>query len=150
MRTTGEHEPAKVELGSFLGNLPELLTGLLADGRCLALIVDFDDGRYVQVLIDERSILAEVISNLHAPEEGALTSDQEEALDGAGWLHPEPNGNPNWHREFTGLGEVFLAADTLGEACRRILGKGEGPRPEMVSLRTFEMNGASRVRDRSA
>lgn len=149
MKTTGVTGGVQVELGSFLGNLPELLAACVDDGRCLAGIAEFDDVRYVQFVISESRITIEVISNLYLSESNALSIEQESLLAGSNWSAPQVGGNPNWHQSFDAPTGIFEAAVALGDACTRILGKGGGLRPEVIELRTFVVHGARRVRDQA-
>jgi hypothetical protein len=87
-------------VGSFIANLPELLGAMAVDPRCLVVVIEFEDGRYVQYWVEpEGEVIAEVVSNLNIGDAVALSHEDEARLRGAGWSEPAPGPKPNWRFE---------------------------------------------------
>ena len=127
MRVThlsGSTDRSEASVGSFVANLPELLGSMVVDPRCLVVIAEFSDGRYVQFWVErDRTLIAEVVSNLYLRDVLALSVEDEDALRRDGWGEPSPGPNPNWHvttRGDEGLWRVVtmvrrVVYDVLGE-----------------------------------
>lgn len=138
MNVTGEQNHVETTVNSFVGNLPELLAGMMRDPRILVAIADFEDFRYVQFWAEDDFIVAEVISNINVPENNALTEEQEQQLRDAGWSDPEPeSGFPNWRRQESGAGAILSLALASADATTRILQQGSTPELQTVKLKTF-------------
>jgi len=43
---------ACIDVGSFIANLPEMLGAMVLDPRCLVAVIEFEDVRYVQYLVE--------------------------------------------------------------------------------------------------
>jgi hypothetical protein len=136
MQFTGSDRWERTSLSSFLGNLPELLGALAAERHAVAAIAEFEDFRYVQVLVDEGWIEAEVISNTNVPDRNALTSSQERLLERAGWM-PPGDRSPNWLKIGFGVESIFSIATSLSDATVRILGQRKSGGGNEVRVKTF-------------
>jgi len=72
-----------------------MLGAMVLDPRCLVAVIEFEDVRYVQYLVEPTGrVIAEVISNLKIGDAVALSSEDEERLRSAGWSEPSPVPNP--------------------------------------------------------
>ncbi len=141
MNVTGEHTPAETSVTSFLGNLPELLAAMMNDPRIMVAIADFEDYRYVQFWAEDDFIVAEVISNINVYNGDALTHEQEQLLEVAGWSVPDPDaGHPNWRRQEWGPGAILSIAEAAADASTRILRQGMDPGLQKVMLKTFPVD----------
>jgi hypothetical protein len=136
MHFTGSDHWETTSLDSFLANLPELLGALVAERQPVAAIAEFEDHRYVQVLVDEGWIEAEVISNTNVPDRTALSNRQEQLLEQAGWM-PPGDRSPNWLKVGFGMESVFPLAGSLADASVRILGQRQHGRDRDVRVMTF-------------
>jgi len=136
MQFTGSDRWEPTSLSSFLGNLPELLGALAAERHAVVAIAEFEDFRYVQVLVDDGWIEAEVISNTNVPDHNALTSTQEQLLERAGWL-PPGDRSPNWLKIGFGAESIFSIAAALADATVRILGQRPSGNEGEVRVKTF-------------
>jgi hypothetical protein len=136
MQFTGSDRWERTSLASFIGNLPELLGALVAEGQTVAAIAEFQDFRYVQVLVDEGWIEAEVVSNTNVPDRNALSSSQERLLERAGWT-PPGDRSPNWLKIGFGVESIFPIAASLADATVRILGQRQSGDGNEVRVKTF-------------
>ena len=147
MNVTGERTPAETTVASFLGNLPELLAAMMNDPRIMVAIADFEDYRYVQFWAEDDFIVAEVISNINVYSGDALTQEQEQLLEEAGWSVPNPDaGFPNWRRQEWGPGAILSIAEAAADASTQILRQGMEPGLQKVMLKTFPVTKKSAKR----
>jgi hypothetical protein len=139
MGLTGMEGEQVIPVGSFLGNLPEMLVAMLADARPLVAIAEFADDRYVQFWVEDDRIEAEVVSNVNVPlESPALSAAEEELLCEAGWHEPGPDleARPNYYRHEHGPQAAMELSFAVADAAVRILGVATPP-SSPVRLRTF-------------
>ena len=134
---TSEATVSKSTVGSFIANLPELLGALGRDARCVAIICEFDDGRYVQFWIDPAgSITAEVVSNSNIFEAAVLDDADEESLRSLGWSEPSPKSRPNWFIDVDAAFGLVRISRIVARSVYLVLGE----RPSNgVRFRTFAM-----------
>jgi hypothetical protein len=123
-------------VGSFVANLPELLGAMVADPRCLVVVIEFEDVRYVQFWVEpDGKVIAEVISNLNIGDAEALSTQDEEMLRRAGWTEPSPGPRPNWRIEAHDLAGVMKAVSMSRDAVYGVLRERDA---NTVSVRMWE------------
>jgi hypothetical protein len=142
---TGTEESAESTVGSFVGNLPELVGSMMVDPRTLVAIASFDDERYVQFWLESpRYLVAEVISNLNIGDAVALSQHDEEQLRAMGWAEPSPGPNPNWRIEGDSVRDLISMVKLTERAIYEVLGEQPNNR---VRLRTFPVERAGKTTD---
>ena len=129
-------EPVQCTLESFLANMPEMLGAFFGHEEPLAVIVDLREGLFLQFWIEKEMVIVEVASNFYFADAGMLRSDQELALQGAGWSAPQGKNLPNWRLEKYGLAGLREVTQRSLDALLHIL--VEEPRTSTSILdRTF-------------
>lgn len=147
-------------MASLVGNLSELLCVSIDDPRCIVVIAEFDDHRYVQFWLDSWDYFAaEVISNRNIGRERALTDDQELSLRALGWNEPTTSRHPNWRREGTSIGSLVQIVQSIQHVVLDVLGESmsspvhirtfaiesercSGPRTDDGSVRVYQREGS--------
>ncbi len=144
----GRHdEPTTSSVGSFISNLPELLGAMARDPRCLLLIVEFEDVRYVQFRGEpDGTLIAEVVSNVNIGHAVALSAEDEQRLREAGWTEPSPGPLPNWRYEASGDDGLVRIVSMTRDAVYQVLGEHDA---NPVTVRLWEGPHTSRAWRRS-
>jgi hypothetical protein len=137
VQLTGHKRGVESTVGSFIANLPELLGELLVDHRCIVVIAEFVDHRYVQFRLDSPTyFVGEVISNLNISDLRALSNSDEEKLERMGWNQPQEPGRPNWFRSGSSIGDLIEVIDLTRRAVYDVL---EEKPSNVVLVKTFEV-----------
>ena len=111
----------RVEVGSLIGNLPELLAWAIAAPTTRIVIIEPDGGgRYVQALCAKGDIHVECSSDAFLEEDERLGLDEELALISAGF-EPPSECCPNWSWDAEGIGASIEAAAKLAEGIFGVL-----------------------------
>jgi hypothetical protein len=133
----GRHdERVQSSVGSFIANLPEMLGAMVLDPRCLVAVIEFEDVRYVQYLVEPTGrVIAEVISNLNIGDAVALSSEDEERLRSAGWSEPSPGPKPNWRYEAVDPAGLMKIVSMSRDVVYDVLRERDA---NAVSVRIFE------------
>ena len=137
VHVTGERNGVTSNVGSFVANLPEMLSAMALDPRCLVAILEFSDGRYVQFWVEpDGATAAELVSNLNIGDAVALDCNDEENLFAMGWSEPVAVHSPNWRRETDNAAGLFRLAIMVRRAVYEVLRE----RPDnLVTLRSFAL-----------
>lgn len=136
VRVGGYSERVTSNVGSFIANLPEMLGAMALDPRCLVVVIEFEDLRYVQYWVEsEGKVIAEVISNLNIGDAVALTHDDEEKLREAGWSEPSPGPRPNWRFEANDSVGLMKVVSMSRDAVYNVLRERDA---NAVSVRMWE------------
>ena len=135
---TGYGAGRTTTVGSLTGNLVELLSALVADGRTLITLAEFSDHRYVQVFVHaDGDVIGEVISNLNIQGAIALEPWAEVKLAELGFAEPAYGPNPNWWVHSSDPAGYAMVAAKLNEAIFQVL--GELPENE-VTVSTWDID----------
>jgi hypothetical protein len=110
---------------------------LLVDHRCIVVVAEFANRRYVQFRLDSPSYFnGEVISNHYISDLQALSNSDEAELERMGWNRPQVPGRPNWFRFGSSIGTMIEVIDLTRRAVYDVLAE----KPSNVALvSTFEV-----------
>jgi len=132
---TGTTERRVVTVGEFVDAVPELTTLLWGYSRCVVLIGEFSDGRYVQFWGQgDGTLRGEVISNLNIQPLVVLSPYEEQLLRSLGWHVPVAQSSPNWSFDANDAEGLRALSCMVAET---ITGVFTEPRDALVRVTTF-------------